>query len=516
MKSKRSVSRRTALKGLGTLGAAVVAWNPGAAQSGQSRARPEPAPFRSGPGREIAERVFKATLIDTHEHLIEEKERLGGAPTGRVPCDDWALWFSHYLNSDLLVAGMTQAELDQFLSPKIEPPAKWRLLAPYWPAVKNTGYAQAVRIAIRELCGVEELSAATVEKVQAGYEQTRRPGFYRRILQDQAGIESCQVNCLTGEPFKESDLPALLMQDLGIVGMFAGPDLARYARPTGLAVKTLSDWHAVINWWFDRYAKYAVAVKSQHAYSRDIDYARVPADQAEAAFRKSLQKEPLTGEERKLLEDHLFWYAVDQATAHGLPVKLHTGYYAGQNGMPLARLRHNPGSAAELCRLAPDTKFVFVHLCYPYYEEMLALAKQFTNAHIDMCWSWIINPVAAKDYLKKHLVTAPANKLLPFGGDYIPVEPVLGHAVMARRGVALALSELVEEGWLTLTDAVELIEPLLNGNARRIFQLAQKTEALKGADWVKYTRFLLASGLSQVYARRRVLETVFNGFVSQG
>ena len=41
--------------------------------------------------------------------------------------------------------------------------------------------------------------------------------------------------------------------------------------------------------------------------------------------------------------------------------------------------------------------------------------------------------------LKKHIVTAPINKLLPFGGDYIPVEPVLGHAVMARRGVARAL-----------------------------------------------------------------------------
>ena len=109
---------------------------------------------------------------------------------------------------------------------------------------------------------------------------------------------------------------------------------------------------------------------------------------------------------------------------HTLPVKLHTGYYAGQNSMPLARLQHNPGSAAELCRLSPDTQFVFMHICYPYYEEMLAVAKQWTNAHIDMCWSWIISPVAAKDYLKKHFLTAPTNKVLPFGGDYIPVEPV--------------------------------------------------------------------------------------------
>ena len=154
------------------------------------------------------------------------------------------------------------------------------------------------------------------------------------------------------------------------------------------------------------------------------------------------------------MEDHLFWYAVDQATAHQLPVKLHTGYYAGQNSMPLARLQRNAGSATDLCRLSPDTHSSSCTFATRYYEELLALAKQWTNAHVDMCWSWIINPVAAKDYLKKHLVTAPVNKLLPFGGDYIPVEPVLGHAVIARRGIALALSELVEEGWLTLNDAM--------------------------------------------------------------
>ena len=176
---------------------------------------------------------------------------------------------------------------------------------------------------------------------------------------------------------------------------------------------------------------------------------------------------------------HLFWYAVDQATAHGLPVKLHTGYYAGQNSMPLSRLRLNAGSAAELCRLSPDTKFVFMHICYPYYEELLAVAKQYTNAYVDMCWSWIINPVAAKDFLKKYIVTAPANKLLPFGGDYIPVEPVVGHAAIARRGIALALSELVEEGWLKLDDALDLVDPIMHGNARRIFRVADKTEALR-------------------------------------
>ncbi|MCP5524296.1 MAG: amidohydrolase family protein [Verrucomicrobiales bacterium] len=482
-----SCSRRALLKRLGSVGALAVAGTASAPALGAAQAPPASVPTRPARGsrRQIEQAVMAAPLIDTHEHLIEESDRLQGAAHPRVVCDDWALLFSHYLNSDLLTSGMPTEAMQRFLSADVDPLEKWALLKPWWQAVKNTGYARAVRIAIRELYGVDELTDATVGRVQEGYEKLRRPGFYRRVLNDLANIESCQVNCLTGEAFKESAMPTLLMQDISIVGMFAGPNFRQYAPKAGIEVRSLADWHRVIRWWFDHYAQYAVAVKSQNAYSRDIDYERVAAEQAEPVFNKVLQGEPVSLEERKRLEDHLFWEAVDQATTHHLPVKLHTGFYAGQNSMPLERLARNPGSATDLCRRSPDTRFVFMHIGYPYYEEMIAVAKQWTNAHVDMCWSWIINPIAAKDFLKKFVVTAPANKVLPFGADYIPVEPVLGHAVMARRGVAQALSELVAEGWLSLSDALELVDPILHGNARRLFDLEAKTRTLAKAPWAR-------------------------------
>ncbi len=128
---------------------------------------------------------------------------------------------------------------------------------------------------------------------------------------------------------------------------------------------------------------------------------------------------------------------------------------------------------------------VFMHICYPYYEELIAVAKQWTNAYVDMCWSWIINPVAAGDFLKKILVCAPANKVLAFGADYIPVEPALGHAVIARRGITQALSQLVEEGWLTLDSALEKADMIMHTNARRIFNLAEKEKVLKQVKWTR-------------------------------
>src|SRR5690606_6413784 len=114
--------------------------------------------------------------------------------------------------------------------------------------------------------------------------------------------------------------------------------------------------------------------------------------------------------------------------------KIHTGYYAGHNSMPLSRVQTNAASVTDLSRAAPPVKWVFMHIGYPYYEDLIAAAKHYTNCHIDMCWAWILSPVASVNFLKQYLVTAPANKVFTFGGDYMPVEPVIGHTHLARQG----------------------------------------------------------------------------------
>ena len=472
------ISRRKSLQSMGAIGAASFFVYPDADINAATSVA-----TNSDIRKTISERVFATPFIDTHEHLIEEKGRLTGNKHPRVPADDWSMLFSHYIDSDLRSAGMSKKEYDHFFSPDVDPIDKWKILQPYWPFVKHTGYGLASHLSVQQLYDVPELSGDTIRKVQEGYENLRKPGFYKKILRDMANIESCQVNSLEDTPFMESAMPAFLMQDLSIVNMFGWMDIEKMARPTGISVTNIDDWTAVMDWWFDRYGPYATAVKSQHAYSRDIDYTRVPEEQARPLFQKQLDRSDMTAEETKDLQDFLFWIAVEKSNQYNLPVKLHTGYYAGFGNMPLARLRHNGGSATQLCLDSPETRFVFMHINYPNYEELIAAAKNHANCYVDMCWSWVINPIAAKDFLKKYLLTAPANKIFTFGGDYIPVEPVLGHAIIARRGLTLAFAELVEEGWLTMDEALDLVEPIMYGNARRIFDLERKEKILANKMW---------------------------------
>ena len=461
-------TRRGALKGIGMVGAA-------SAIGGVASAAANPGDARE----QIADLVQRTALVDTHEHLPDEEQRLRGEI---VCCDDWSVLFSQYLESDFLAAGMPDETRNQVFSRETDPVEKWRLLAPYWPAVKNTGYARAVRIAMAELYGIGELDEKVIPRLQDAYDSLRRPGMYQKVLVEAAGIESCQVNYLW-RPFRESRQPTFLMQDISLHGMHFHPEIDNYAGPAGRTVNDLADWHGVIDWWFDTYAKYAVAVKSQAAYGRGLDYEDIPPERAEPVFRKILQEEEVTPAERKELEDHLFWYAVRRADEHRLPVKLHLGYYAGHGYMPLGRLAENAAQASDLCRRSPQTTFVFMHIAYPFWQDLLAVAKHYTNAHIDMCWAWIIDPASSKEFLKRYLVTAPANKILTFGGDYIPVEPVLGHARIARSGIAQALGELVQDGLLSTSDALELVDPILRGNATAIFRLDEKKKALAAAPW---------------------------------
>ncbi len=422
----------------------------------------------SGRNDTLAQKVAETPFIDTHEHLMNESERIGAKDTIWDKANDWTFLLSHYFDSDLAVAGMGQADYDRFFGTDLGPAEKWRLLEPLWPLVKHTGYGLNVRRTLKEVYGIEDLTGETVKTLQAAYHETIKPGFYRRLLRDVGNIESCQVNLW---PFLESEQPDLLKCDLHISGMIEEGWDPEFARKAGLTVKSLEDWHRVIDYWISTYGKKAVAVKSTLAYHRDLDCVPTPAEEADKPFRKKLQKEPLAPAEQKALEDHLFWYAVGRATEMGLPVKLHTGYYAGHRQMPLRRVRGNPAAVCDLCRHSPETRFVLLHAGYPYQQEMLAVAKHYPNAYMDLCWSWIIDPLATKDFLKQFLVTAPANKISAFGGDYIPVELVPGHASIARQGIAQALTELVDEGWLSRDEAMKEADRIMHQNARSLYKL---------------------------------------------
>jgi predicted TIM-barrel fold metal-dependent hydrolase len=128
-----------------------------------------------------------------------------------------------------------------------------------------------------------------------------------------------------------------------------------------------------------------------------------------------------------------------------------------------------PTLLTNLFREYRNVRFDIFHGAYPYSGELAALAKNFQNVHIDLCWLHMISPIHARSALSEWLDTVPSNKIFGFGGDYRFIEGVYGHAVLARANIVQVLVDKVKEGIMSVPQAIQLASRLLHDNAFRFF-----------------------------------------------
>ena len=84
---------------------------------------------------EILAEIEKISVIDSHEHLYPESER--------VERDTDVLeMIDNYVIGDLHAAGCPPEVAQKIVDPQGEIAARWELLAPYWPNIRNGSYAR--------------------------------------------------------------------------------------------------------------------------------------------------------------------------------------------------------------------------------------------------------------------------------------------------------------------------------------------------------------------------------------
>ena len=416
--------------------------------------------------------VDATPFVDTHEHLWPEAHRIKSTSEKTdVPPPDIGIFFNHYTDSDLQVSGMPSEDYAKVRAWDVSPRDKWKLLAPYYERCRHTGYQRCLQESVRILFGEEDVRDDNCESISEKLRAQTQPGFYRRILRDAANIEYLHNNSLEGPVFRDNEPdPELIAQDFWTIGLGTGLRMEALEHCAGGPVTTLDEARDAIEAGFAKYGPKAIAVKDQGAYWRSLDFKKVSKEDATPLFsRWANDRKSLNTEEDKALGDHLFRHCVTIATEYNLPIKLHTGYFAGHGGMELRRVRDNLSDLCPLFRDFPRTKFVLMHIAYPYQDELIAVAKHYPQVYADMCWAWIINPAASVRFLKEFIMAAPACKIFTFGGDYLPVELVPGHAHIARRGLAQALRELCQEGWLSESEVPSLVNRLMRGNANEVF-----------------------------------------------
>jgi hypothetical protein len=425
---------------------------------------------------DLAAHIQTTCLIDTHEHLRDERSFVEHGP------DVLQDLFDNYVIADLMVAGAHEDAVKRLLDAS-DPDLAGRLagVREAWERCRHTGYGEAVRLIARLVYGIEEIAPESLEIARARNLELRQPGERLRLLQDMANLDHVQVDDFRVQCEPDASGPDFFLYDLSWVEFCNGTiDAQGIQREVGFAVESLAGLREAIEALFHRYGPCAIAVKSQHAYARTLRWEERSDADAERALLRQLAGQELSEDERLCLGDWCMARGVEQAIAHNLPFKIHTGYYAGHGYMPIERIR-----AGHLCALLaryPAARFVLMHSAYPYSAELIALAKHYPNVYIDMCWAWSIDPYSACDTVRRTIHAVPANKVFAFGGDTSWPAATVAYAAQARAWITRALRDEVEDGLLSERDAIALATRLMRDNQLECFDVAgRKASAVADA-----------------------------------
>jgi predicted TIM-barrel fold metal-dependent hydrolase len=442
-------------------------------------------------GARASAAVEAISLVDTHEHLFAEEERNRAAL-------DFSYLFPHYAASDLISAGMPPALFEAVRlpcravlieralrqrRPRFFPvpsradmtlEERWHAIEPYWERIRHTGYGRCLLVAVRDLFGIPDISRETYRRLSEAIAASAKPGWYQHVLKDRARIAVSLQDDGRADVDKRFFAPMVRLEHFAVAR--TREELGRLEEETGVAIHSLDDLLQAMRIALDRYlTEGAVGVKIGLAYRRTIHFEKVPKADAERIFNRiaSHLGEGPSWEEARPLQDYLVHQIIREAIAHDLPIQVHTGLQEGNENL---LTNSNPTLLANLFVEYREAKFDVFHGGYPYLGELLALAKNFPNVYLDLCWLYIISPSAGARMLHEAIETVPANKIFAFGGDFIIPEGSYGHSRMARQVVSRVLTEKVEDGYLTEAEAVALARRILRENPAALFRLKLEGE----------------------------------------
>ncbi|WP_041678984.1 amidohydrolase family protein [Rhizobium etli] len=423
--------------------------------------------------RDLAEYVRSTRMCSTHEHTEFETAYLQNPP------DILGNLFDNYIVNDLIVAGASTESVQRLFDPRLNVRDRFQGVAEAWQRSQFTGYGQGVRLIAEHVYGVSEMTGEALD--QHKFKYPGKPGERLQLLRDVANLDHVQIDSVDWNVPSEAAGQDFFLYDINLCRFCDGtPDLDKIGRELQIEVTDLTALGQAIELIFDRNGPLAVAVKSQHAYHRTLRWQKRDETNASQALETWIRDGANTSIEAKnCLGDWCIDKIAYLATEHNLPFKIHTGYLNNVGGFQVKV--SSSECLHELMHGHPQTRFVLMHIAYPYEDELVAVAKQFPNVAVDLCWAWSLNPLATSRFVLSMINAVPSNKIFAFGGDSRLPAASVGYAFQARIWLLKTLESAVNDGWMTERQAIEFAERLMVTNQYEFFDLADRKARLRTA-----------------------------------
>ena len=344
--------------------------------------------------------------------------------------------------------------------------------------LQNHGSTAFVRNLLEALVEIYELpegtiTAANVESLDVEIRRRHGDPHWVPELLRRAGIEA-----IVTDPFSDPLLD--VAESLGAqyasvmrINAFAvgwhpesrdhnGNSAHEFASRLGRSVDTFDDFldllEQVVNTMGERQQ---VGLKNALAYDRGLDFEPPNEKLARAAWGNPNP----TAQERKVFGDLIVDRFCRLAGERDIPVQVHTG-----SGL---LYKSQPMQLAGLVGRHPGTRFLLMHLGYPWAEDILGLGFIHRNVWLDLTWSWLISPSFFKRTLHEAIEVLPDESRMMLGGDNWHAEESYGTFRWARRLIGEVLEEKVDAGYFSEDDAKRLGRKILHDNGARFFGVAE-------------------------------------------
>ncbi|MCC7377568.1 MAG: amidohydrolase family protein [Verrucomicrobiales bacterium] len=418
--------------------------------------------------RSLADFVVAVPIIDVHEHHLPEVYLQREVNLLQLFQQSYAGWTqarpyplpSETRDSDPMLAAT--------------PATTWEALAPYLESSGSSSFVRNLVNAISELHGTDgepRITRGNWEALDASVRSAhQRPGWCADVLR-RAGVEQVITDPYSDPLLDAREAFGPNYHSVVRINAFAcgwhpaardhnGNSAHTLLRRLGIEVQSFDDYLAALEAVVDSLAAHhQVALKNALAYDRDVHFDKPD----EALARQAWGQRTPSIAEQKAFGDLVVDRLCTLAAARDVPVQMHLGTALIRGSHPL--------NVAGLIERHPRTRFLLMHLAYPWSRDLLGMAFVYRNLWLDLTWSFLLSPSHFKLALHEAIEILSDESRLMLGGDNWHAEETYGAMQRARRLIGEVLEEKRREGYFHASDAERLATKILRDNAIKFFDL---------------------------------------------
>ncbi|MBZ9605533.1 amidohydrolase family protein [Phyllobacterium chamaecytisi] len=414
----------------------------------------------------IRQVVNSFDVIDVHEHHMPQITLSRDVNLLKLFQQSYAAWTSNVLPSE------PKATHDVVSAPTV--PTTWEALAPYLENSSSNSFVTNLVRGTVELHGFSEvgITRENWEAVDASVRSRHKEETWPREVIKRAGIGRIITDSYLDPIFEPRAALGENYDAVLRINAFAfgwnpqsrdhnGNSGHALLKRLGMELNTFDDYcDAIRELVRGCRGRNQVALKNALAYDRDLNF----DEPNERLAREAWGQVSPSGSARKAFGDYIVDLFCRLAAEFDLPIQTHLGTAILRGSHPLR--------IAGLIERHPKTRFLLMHLAYPWSRDLLGMAFIYRNVWLDLCWSFLLSPSHFKLALHEAIEVLPDNSRMMIGGDCQHVEESFAAIQFARHLIGDVLEEKVASGYLRNGDAELLATNILGKNAKKFFRLS--------------------------------------------